>query len=328
MSKVKVVVQRRGAQNDREIEELKTQFPQAEILLADTAESVTSLIRDAEVLIGTLTPESFGAAKKLRWFQTYSTGMDWMLNPLDSRYVPGMADSDVVVTNTRGAFAQTIAEHTFALILTFTRAIKTSLEDQATHRWGGGPKRRPMEGLAGRNIGIVGLGQIGSAIARRASGFEMDVYAVDVQPFPHVADLCARWGLNRLDELCQLSDFLVIAAPLTPETRGMIDARRIGLMKPGAYLIVVSRGYIVDEQALAEALATGRLAGAGLDATSVEPLPADSPLWDLDNVVITPHNSGSSTTTGRMIWDISVENLRRYLEGKPLLNVVDKRAGY
>jgi phosphoglycerate dehydrogenase-like enzyme len=140
--------------------------------------------------------------------------------------------------------------------------------------------------------------------------------------------LRARWGPDRLDDLCGLSDFLVIAAPLTAETRGAIDARRLALMKPSAYVIAVSRGSIVDDHALIRALQAGRLAGAGLDVTSEEPLQPDSPLWDMDNVAITPHNAGGGEITPRVQWEICVANLRRYLDLKPLIGVVDVRAGY
>ena len=327
MSRRKIVVQRRGgAGADLEIEQLEADFPEFDFLVADDIDSVAPLIRDAEAFIGMLTAESFRAASNLRWFQAYSTGMDWM------QTIPGLVEwlsqNKVVVTNSRGAFAQTIAEHTFALILTLTRDMWTARKNQLARRWGGEPGGRPMEALAGRTMGIFGLGQIGTAIARRAHGFEMPVYAVDAQPFPHVPDLQARWGPDRLDDLCRVSDFLVIAAPLTAETRGAIDARRLSLMKSSAYLIAVSRGDIVDEQALIRALQDGRLAGAGLDVTSEEPLQPDNPLWDMDNVAITPHNAGGGSITPRVQWEICVANLRNYLAGKPLIGVVDVRAGY
>ncbi len=327
MFRRKIVVQRRtGAGADLEIEQLEADFPEVEFLVADDINSVASLIQDAEALIGMLNAESFRAASRLRWFQAYSTGMDWM------QTIPGLVEwllqNKVVVTNSRGAFAQTIAEHAFALILTLTRDMWTIRRDQLAHRWGGEPGGRPMEAIAGRTMGIFGLGQIGTAIARRAHGFEMPVYAVDAQPFPHVPDLHGRWGPDRLDDLCRVSDFLVIAAPLTAETRGAIDARRLDLMKSSAYVIAVSRGNIVDEQALIQALQNGRLAGAGLDVTGEEPLPSDNPLWDMDNVVITPHNAGGGSITPRVQWEICVANLRRYLDGRPLIGVVDVRAGY
>ena len=327
MFRRKIVVQRRGgAGADLEIQRLKADFPEVEFLVADDIDSVAPLIHEAEALIGMLTAESFKAASNLRWFQAYSTGMDWM------QTIPGLVEwllqNKVVVTNSRGAFAQTIAEHTFALILTLSRDMWTARANQLARRWGGEPGGRPMEAIAGRSMGIFGLGQIGTAIARRAHGFEMPVYAVDAQPFPHVPDLRARWGPDRLDDLCGLSDFLVIAAPLTAETRGAIDARRLALMKPSAYVIAVSRGSIVDDHALIRALQAGRLAGAGLDVTSEEPLPADSPLWDMDNVAITPHNAGGGSITPRVQWEICVANLRRHLDRKPLIGVVDVRAGY
>ncbi len=322
MSKCKVLIERRTVRGVVDLEQLKQDFPQADIAVTDTPESLKALIQDAEVFFGIPTPEVYQAARKLRWLQALSAGVDWLGR------LPGIVESDVIVTNTRGAHAQTIAEHTFALILSLTRRMKTQLLNQMAHKWARQEEGGAHEGLAGQTMGIVGLGQIGSAIARRAHAFEMDVYAVDVQPFPHMPDLRGRWGLNRLDELCRISDFLVISAPLTAETRGLIDARRLGLMKPTAYLIVVSRGNIVDEPALIEVLKNGKIAGAGLDVTSVEPLPADSPLWDMENVVVTPHNSGSSSATFRLVWAIFEENLSRYLSGKPLLNLVDKRAGY
>ena len=327
VSRRKIVVQRRtGAGANLEIEQLEADFPEVEFLVADDINSVASLIQDAEALIGMLNAESFRAASRLRWFQAYSTGMDWM------QTIPGLVEwllqNKVVVTNSRGAFAQTIAEHAFALILTLTRDMWTIRRDHLAHRWGGEPGGRPMEAIAGRTMGIFGLGQIGAAIARRAHGFEMPVYAVDAQPFPHVPDLQARWGPDRLDDLCRVSDFLVIAAPLTAETRGTINARRLVLMKSSAYVIAVSRGNIVDEQALIQALQNGRLAGAGLDVAGEEPLPSDNPLWDMDNVVITPHNAGGGSITPRVQWEISVANLRRYLDRKPLIGVVDVRAGY
>ena len=251
-----------------------------------------------------------------------SAGVEWLAD------IPGVVDTDLIVTNTRGAHAQTIAEHTFALILTLTRRMKKHLHDQETHAWNVKKYAYEMEGLAGKTLGIVGLGQIGSAIVRRAHGFEMDVYAVDAVPFPHEPHLRGRWGLDRTDELCSIADFLVISAPLTPGSRGLIDARRIGLMKQSAYVVAVSRGNIVDEQALIAALREGRLAGAGLDVTAVEPLPDDSPLWDMENVVITPHDSPASDRTFSWVWSIFAENLSRYVHGRPLFNTVNKRAGY
>ena len=156
----------------------------------------------------------------------------------------------------------------------------------------------------------------------------MSVYAADLQARPAPPSVKEVWGLERLDDLIQMSDWFVVTAPLTDGTRGMIDQRRIGLLKDGAYVIIISRGEIVDEDALAEALRSGKVAGAGIDAFAVEPLPNDSPFWDIPNVVITPHSSASTPqmTEGRR--QIFKENLRRFLANEPFLYVVDKRAGF
>ena len=317
---IKVLVQTSLVTGD--VEELRRNFPEVEIVASRSDEEVPLLIGDADIFFGILSPEIYAAAKKLKWLQALSAGVEWLAD------IPGVVDTDLIVTNTRGAHAQTIGEHTFALILTLTRRMKTHLHDQETRAWNVKKYIRELEGLAGKTMGIVGLGQIGSAIVRRAHGFEMDIYAVDAVPFPHEPHLRGRWGLDRTDELCSIADFLVISAPLTPDSRGLIDARRLGLMKQSAYVIAVSRGNIVDEQALIAALQEGRLAGAGLDVTAIEPLPDDSPLWSMENVVITPHNSPASDRTFDWVWRIFVENLSRYVNGTPLFNIVNKRAGY
>lgn len=317
---IKALIQTSLVEGD--VDALRRSFPQVEIVETQSDEELPSLIADADVFFGILSPELYAAAKKLKWLQAMSAGVEWLAQ------IPDVADSELIVTNTRGAHAQTIAEHTFALILSLTRRIKAHLRDQIARDWDPKRYKGQMEGLAGKTMGIVGLGQIGSAIVRRAHGFEMEVYAVDAVPFPHEPHLRQRWGLDGTDELCRLADFLVISAPLTPESRGLIDARRIGLMKPSAYVIAVSRGNIVDEQALIAALQEGRLAGAGLDVTAVEPPPADSPLWDMENVVITPHDSPVSDRTFSWVWRIFAENLSNYVNGRPLFNIVNKRAGY
>ena len=164
---------------------------------------------------------------------------------------------------------------------------------------------------------------------RSAYGFDMDVYAVDINPVaappPQVREV---WGLDRLDDLMAMSDWFVVTAPLTAESRGLIDRRRIGLLKPAASVIVISRGGIVDEDALADALRQGRLAGAGIDATAIEPLPQESPLWDLDNVVLSPHASALTPQMYEGRRRIFRENLRRFLGNEPFLYVCDKRAGF
>jgi phosphoglycerate dehydrogenase-like enzyme len=177
-------------------------------------------------------------------------------------------------------------------------------------------------------MGIIGLGQIGRAIAKRAHAFEMNVIAVDAHPMPKPDYVAEVRLLDGLDDLMRRSDVVVVATPITPETRGMIGPAQLELMKPGSYLLVMSRGGIVDEPTVTAMLHDGRLAGAGFDVTAIEPLPEESELWSAPNVIITPHCSPSSEQTRANVVAIMKENLRRYLAGEPLNNVVDKKLGY
>ena len=172
------------------------------------------------------------------------------------------------------------------------------------------------------------MGDVGAAVARRAHGFGMDVFAVDKRPVERPPEVNEVWGLERLDELLGISDWFVVTAPLTEDSRGMIDRRRIGLLKPGAHLVVISRGGIIDEDALVDALRSGRVAGAGLDVMDVEPLPTDNPLWGLDNVILAPHVSALTPQMWEGRRKIFKENLRRFLANEPFLYVCDKTAGF
>jgi D-3-phosphoglycerate dehydrogenase len=177
-------------------------------------------------------------------------------------------------------------------------------------------------------MGIIGYGAIGRSVAQRAVAFEMTVLAVDAVPgsgSPYCEEV---WPVDRLADLLRASDVVVVAAPYTKQTHHLLGEAEIAMMKPDAYLITVSRGGIIDEVALAKAMQSGHLAGAGIDVTEREPLPPDSPLWDLPNVIITPHLAGSSAQKERRCVEILRENLLRYQRGEPLINVVDKRAGY
>ena len=177
-------------------------------------------------------------------------------------------------------------------------------------------------------MGVMAMGDIGRAVALRAQGFDMEVYAVDIlemEPPPGVREV---WPVERLDEMLGMVEWLVVTTPLTKATRGLLDRRRLGLLKQGAHITVVSRGGIVDEEALAEGLHAGRIGGAALDVTAVEPLPAESSLWDAPNVLISPHISAESVQLIERRKAIFKENLRRYLAGEALLNVCDTEKGY
>ena len=300
---------------------VKEAFPQVEFTAASNRDEILREISDAEVVFGGITREAFLAAKRLKWIQNTGAGVD-RLAPIAE-----LAESDVIVTNTRGAHAATIAEHAFGLLISLTRNLPQIFQAQQDHDWNV-RFDNPMVGLTGMTLGMVGLGNIGRAIAKRGHAFDMNVIAVDaheaLQP-DYVTELRLSDGL---DDLLRRSDVVAVTTPRTPKTEGLLGEQQLGLMKPTSYLLVVSRGGIVDEDALAQMLREGRLAGAGLDVTATEPLPENSPLWDTPNLLITPHCSGGSAFTSANVMAIFRENLRRYLAGEPLTNLVDLKLGY
>lgn len=298
----------------------REEFPEVEFVSVTTPEEQLRAVPGADAYIGWITREAFVAAgPQLRWVHAPSAGVERHVS------IPELVESDVILTNTRGSHAPTIAEHTFAMLLALTRRILELGEYQKEHAW-----KRPTNprGIMGLTMTVVGFGQIGRAIGKRALGFEMNVIGVDARPSAPPPGVDEVWGLDRLDEALRQADVVAIATPITPETRGMIDARRIGLLKPDAYLLVVSRGGIVDEAALIAALKEGRLAGAGLDVMATEPLPPDDPLWDAPNIILTPHSSGASEQTTGAVASITTANLHNFVTGAELSNICDKRAGF
>ena len=306
------------------VEQLQTEFPEVEFVTAMSAEEQLSAAGDADVICGWPdSPEVVEAASRLRWIHCPGTGIDKIMAEL-----PALADSDVVLTNARGPHANPMADHVLWMMLSLSHRGRQMAEDQRLGQWDADKYLHAFVELSGSTMGILALGDIGKAVARRAYGFDIDVYAVDVNPVTPPPQVKEVWGMERLDELLQMCDWFVVTAPLTSESRGLIDSRRIGLLKDSAYLIVISRGGIVDEDALADALQDGRLAGAGIDATEIEPLPQESPLWGLDNVVLSPHASALTPQMYEGRRQIFRENMRRFLGNEPFLYVCDKRAGF
>jgi len=309
--------------NPERVARVRERHPDVELVVPENRDQVLDLIGDADGFFGSVNAMEFAAAEQLRWIQASSAGVEWLWN------VPALqARDDVVVTNMRSAHAATIADHLFAFLLTFTRGLREFAQFQAREEWGRGQLAGKLVALEGLTMGIVGFGNIGRAIGRRAHGFGMNVLAVDAHPGEPAHGVEEVWPLSRLDEMCREINVLAISAPITPETRGLIGSRQISLLKPGAYVMVMSRGNIVDEPALIDALKSGHVAGAGLDVTHVEPLPPGDPLWQAPNVIITPHNSAGSQLTQDLVWSIFEENLGRFERGEPLMNTVDKRLGY
>ncbi|MFN8458329.1 MAG: D-2-hydroxyacid dehydrogenase [Anaerolineae bacterium] len=306
---------------------LKTAFPQVEFMAGLTKDTALQHIPEAEVVFGDFSGEVFLAAKKLRWIQCHGAGVNKLMA------IPELVESDVLVTNTRGAHAPTIAEHFFGILISLTRRLPQLYLAQQRREWvewSAWPEKVGQQpiGLQGMILGIVGLGNIGRAIAERARAFGMTILTVDVHIGAKPDYVAELWPLEKLPELCQRSDVVVVAVPGTPQTEGLISRDLLSLMKPTAYLSVVSRGGIVDEPALADMLRAGRLAGAALDVTAAEPLPASSPLWDAPNLILTPHCAGKSDSTTAAATEIFRDNLERYLSGRPLINLVDKQLGF
>lgn len=296
-------------------------YSQVEFVTATKDAEAEREIADAEIVFGRITRTMFLAAKKLRWVQSHGAGVEFIGG------IPELIESEVAVTNTRGGHAATIAEHTFGMLVSLARGFRRLDASQKEARW-----LRPLGfepfGLSGRTMGIIGLGNIGKAIAKRANAFDMNVIAVDVVNAEKPEYVANLWGLDKLPRLLSESDVVVVAVPLTAQTRGMIGAREIGQMKPKSYLLAISRGNIVDEKALIAALEDGKLAGAGLDVQSREPLPSDDPLWKAPNLILTPHCSGVSEQTTAGCSAIFKENLGLYIKGRALTHLVDKRRGF
>ncbi len=294
-----------------------------EFAFAVSEEDQAREIKDADVYMGMPSRDVFVAADHLRWLHCPGTGIDKYTE------IPELVDSDVVLTNARGPHAAPMADHVMAMCLAFAHKTHMMLLDQRARVWDAGKYHGEQVEMEGATMGILALGGIGQAVARRAAnGFGMDVYAVDMKPFPPPDGVKEVWGLDRLDDLLRMSDWFVVTAPYTPDSKGMIGARELALMKPSAHLVIISRGGIVDEDALYDTLENGRIAGAGIDAFEVEPLSEDSPWWGLENVIISPHASALTVQMVNGRREIFKENLRRFLANEPFLYVCDKTAGF
>jgi len=289
------------------------------LVAADEAEAV-SLAGEAEVIMGHFQPAVCAAAPNLRWIQSFSTGMDKFL-------FPEIVERDeVAISNVAGLYAPQGGEHAWALLLALTRGIDAAIRSNAERKWSGGATVE----LTGLTLGVIGMGGFGIEMVKRAAGYDMQVIAVDPvrrDPPPGVDELKDNSREN-IHDLLQRADVVMMACPRTEETYHMIGASELALMKESAYLVNVTRGGIIDEDALCQALADGQIAGAGLDVTEVEPLPPESPLWDAPNIILTPHRAGASQHRPRKVYEFFAAQLERYVKGEQVLNIVDKRKGY
>ncbi len=300
---------------------LRAALPDDRIISASEAD--LGSIAEAEVALGGFSVERLRVvvanAPKLRWLHTFSAGVD--------RHVPELAGRpDVLLTNNTGAYDAPISEHVIAMIFAAAKRLPQHLAAQGRSEW---QREVPHADVRGATLVILGMGSIGTELARLASGIGMRVIGIRRDPSrpggPGVERVVAP---ERFAEVAPEADYLVVTAALTPKTLGMVSAEIIGALKPTAWLINIARGPIIDEAALAAALKDRRIGGAALDVFETEPLPATSPLWSLDNAILTPHVSNSSPKVRERSLALVVENVRRFKTGEPLLNLVDRSLGY
>ena len=301
-------------------EQLKQVAPQADIAVTSDPGVAVHEIADAEAFYGQITPAMLHAARQLRWIQTPMAG-------LESYFFAELIVHPVVVTNMRGIFYDTIPDHVLCFILCFARDMPRYWAAQRQRTWRHRAGTTAFQ-LAARTLGIVGLGGIGYGVAKRAAGFGLRIIAVDARREECPPEVEALWKPDRLADLLGQADIVAVCVPETPGTRGLFDAARFAQMRAGAYFINIGRGKVVQLDALVAALRSGHLAGAALDVYEQEPLPADHPLWGFDNVLMTPHVAGVDDNDDDRRIGVLADNLRRYVTGAPLRNVVDKAAGF
>ena len=311
----KILIFHRDA--DEYAAELRRRIPGIDAVATSDLDTFRRVLPDAEIVLAHQFPlDVLPTATRLRWIQVTSAGFEF-LEPVLDRI------GHLVVTNARGIHAGPIADYVMAAMAMLVSDFPAFFRAQGARSW----ERRPIVALEGQTVGIVGLGAIGQEIARRSEVFGMDVLGVrrSGAPLPHVRQMYGPDALGRFLPRC---DFVVLALPDTADTRALIGAAEFAAMKPGAFMINVGRGTAIDEPALIDALTRRTIAGACLDVFEVEPLPRESPLWTMPNVIVTPHIAGMRTDYIARLTDILADNLDRYARGERLRNVVDFTRGY
>jgi len=305
--------------------QLQEEFPKISVVNLPDYKRVDEEIVDAEIVIAwSIKPEQIIAAKKLRWIHSPAAAVHQLM-------FPELVNSEIVLTNAREVHGPVVAEHVIALVFALAKKIPASVRLQEKHVWGQQilwdelPRIREV---AGATLGIIGVGSIGRPVVKSAKALGMRVIAVREHPEKGSEGADIVLGMTQVHELFRQADYIVLAAPVTDSTKAIANAARLALMKPGACLINVGRGPLVDEPALATALRKKKICGAALDVFPKEPLAADSPLWEVPNLLITPHTAALTDKLWERHYALFTENLRRYLNGNSLLAVVDKGKGY
>jgi phosphoglycerate dehydrogenase-like enzyme len=317
LERIKIATQAKiSEEHDRRIRAIASSV---ELTLCSSEADFHREVADAQIIYGGFSREDFRAAKQLRWIQYTAAGVEGILTP-------ELVESPVVLTNMQRIYAPAISETAIGLLLALAHGINRYAVQTRERQW---KQLQGLHDVSGMTMGIVGLGGIGTETAYRAHyGFGMKVLAVDPKPLPKPAFVAELHSLDWLPQMAPQVDVLVSAAPHTRQSEGMFNEAVFRAMKKTAYFINVSRGKLVDTPALVRALQEGWIAAAGLDVAYKEPLPADEPLWTAGNVIITCHTSGWTPRTPERQMALFTENVRRYLAGLPLLNVVDKTRGY
>jgi D-2-hydroxyacid dehydrogenase (NADP+) len=307
----------------RHVDRLRSDFPQHTFIEASDRDEIRRRLPEADVAFASYVDrDAFASATRLKWVQSPAVGVGRLM-------YPELLASAVILTSARGIRARSMAEHVIGVTIALARVLPATIRAQAAHRWAQEELETATRTLCGQRMGIVGLGAIGREVVKIAAPFGFRVTAIRRRAGEAAPDgVDAVWTPDRLPDLLAQSDVVVLAAPRTPATNRLIGRAQIEQMKPGALLVNVARGKLVDDDALIDALRDGRLGGAALDVFSEEPLDPSSPYWDLPNVIVTPHTSGAMQDYWTPLVELFADNLRRFEKGEPLLNVVDKVAGY
>ena len=307
--------------SDKHLAKIREVAPQLETRVHPSVQEAMDDLPLAEIMITygeDLTPAIIEKCVQLKWIMVISAGLELM--PFEA-----IAERGIVVSNARGIHKIPMAEYTLGMILMFSRRFVELYQNQMQHKW---DRTIRIDELNGQTLGVVGAGAIGSEIAKRAKAFGMQTLGV-ATTLRQQEEFDEMFDRSKMDEVIQRSDYLVVITPLTEETKGLIGAREIGRMKPNAVLINISRGAVVDEDALLAALQSRTIRGAGLDVFNVEPLPEDHPYWSLDNVVLTPHLSSRSPKYMERAQEIFRHNLAVYLTQQgEMINRIDVKKGY
>ncbi len=314
--KVLITHRIRNSHLDKIIQEIGGE---AEIIFEPDKSKIGEFIEDVEVIFGDFDREHVLKAKNLRWVHLGYAGVDMIL-------YPEVVNSNIIVTCSKGIHQYHMTEFLFGMILTLTRGFKKIYANQRLKIWDK-QVARDFESLYGKTMGILGLGNIGRQIAKVAKAFGMYVIGMKRTnaKVEYVDEIVTREGFQHLLES---SDFIVVVLPLTDETYHLIGEREFEMMKRKPYFFNIGRGAVVDEKALVKALKEGKIRGAGIDVFEDEPLPSDSPLWEMENVVVTPHVAGLFPNYWEEPTNLFIENFKRYVNGEELINIVDKFAGY